>query len=335
MSAPASPPATQPLPRVTVIVPTHNRRERLLRLLGSLERQTLPPSDFEVRIVHNYTDDGSEEVATAWCARQLFAAHYYRRNFKGPARSRDLGARDARAPILAFIDDDCVATPDWLQSGLRYFEQATPGERPLGLLQGCTRPLTLKPLRFPYRTIVIDSFSPYFETCNIFYRREAYLQVGGFSDEYLDAWGGEDMDLGWKVRTQGWPTQYAADAVVLHEVFRITFWQWLSEPLRYEKLPVLVAKHPAARTFMYRHWFLSVDTFLFHFAVLALLLLPLSPLLAAAVGAGYGLARWRTGAHLGGSPSARLARIAMGLPRGVFAWWGLLRGSLRARSFLM
>ncbi len=321
--------------RVSVIVPTHARRERLLRLLASLEAQTLPAEAFEVWVMHNHTDDGTEAAAQAWCARQPFAANYRRCAFRGPAGSRDQGAREARAPVLAFIDDDCVAAPDWLERGLAHFDTAAAGGEPLGLLQGRTRALTEHPPRFPYRAITIDGFSPWFETCNIFYARDAYLAVGGFSAEYLHTWGGEDTDLGWKLRESGRPTRFADDVVVRHEVFTITFWQWLSEPLRYAKLPALVRKHPGLRDCLYRRWFLSVDTFLFHWLVLALLLWPASRAASVAVLAAYAVARWRTGAHLGGSPLARAARILMGVPRGAFAWWGLVSGSLRARCLLL
>jgi GT2 family glycosyltransferase len=321
--------------RVSVVIPTHARRDRLLRLLASLERQTLPPAQFEVRVMHNHTDDGTEAGALDWCARQPFAATYVRCGFRGPAGSRDRGAREATAPVLAFIDDDCVAAPHWLERGLAHFDAAAARGTPIGLLQGRTRPLTERPPRFPYRAITIEGFSPWFETCNIFYERAAYLAVGGFSPEYLHTWGGEDTDLGWKLRESGRPTLFADDVVVQHEVFTISFWQWLTEPLRYAKLPALVRKHPGLRDCLYRRWFLSVDTFLFHGLVLALLLWPASRGASMALLAAYGVARWRTGAHLGGSPLARVARIVMGVPRGAFAWWGLVSGSLRARCWLL
>ena len=90
---------------VSVIVPTHHRNALLTRLLESLSKQTLDASRFEVHIVHNYTPDGTEEMARAWCEAQPFRAFYYRRNHNGPTRSRAFGAQLATGRVPSFIDD--------------------------------------------------------------------------------------------------------------------------------------------------------------------------------------------------------------------------------------
>ncbi|RYF36744.1 MAG: glycosyltransferase, partial [Comamonadaceae bacterium] len=202
--------------RVTVVIPTHNRRDLLARLLASLAAQSLPPSAYEVIIVHNHTEDGTEAMAREWCGRQAFAARYFRKDYKGPARSRDFGARTAQGRYVAFIDDDCVASPHWLSAGLAAFEDppAAPGAAPVGLVQGATLPMPGQPRPFLSKTIEIPQATVFFETCNIFYLRSAFEQVGGFSEDFIDRFYGEDTDLGWKMMQAGFASRFAAAALV-------------------------------------------------------------------------------------------------------------------------
>ncbi len=326
--------------RVSVVVPTHARAALVMRLLQSLAGQTLAAAAYEVIVVHNFTDDGTQAQVQAWCARQPFRARYFCKDYKGPARSRDFGARAADAAVVAFIDDDCVAGPQWLAEGLAAFE--TGGEphvasaasgRP-ALVQGRTRALTQRPPRFPYRTIQIEQSSIFFETCNIFYDRAVFLHIGGFSPEFLDAYFGEDTDLGWKLVTAGYATAFAPAAVVQHEVFEVTLAQWMFEPARFGRLPDLVRRYPALRRHMTWHYFFSRETLLFNGFVLALLVSLWSPAVGGLLLLAYFAARYRSGAHVG-SPVMRIARVVMGVPRGAVAWWSMLRASVRTRTVLL
>jgi cellulose synthase/poly-beta-1,6-N-acetylglucosamine synthase-like glycosyltransferase len=96
-------------PAVAVVVPTRDRIEHLRACLAALEQQTI--GSYEVVVV----DDGSwdaagvaEVVATASHARLVVGAG------RGPAAARNLGACASSAPVVAFVDDDCLAEPRWL-----------------------------------------------------------------------------------------------------------------------------------------------------------------------------------------------------------------------------
>jgi GT2 family glycosyltransferase len=328
---------------VSVVIPTHDRHALLERLLASLERQTLDPARFETIIVHNYTPDGTEEMARRWCERHGDRAQYHRRDFKGPARSRDLGARTARGRYIAFIDDDCVATPGWLEAGLAAFAAAGASgpvpspphsARTLGLVQGRTLPMPGQPHPFVSKTINIDAPTCYFETCNIFYPKEVFLAVGGFSHDLLDWFSGEDTDLGWKVVEHGYATGFAPAALVNHEIFRVSISKWLVAPLIFRNLPRLVRLHPRMRQHLYHRWFLSRDSCLFNAFLLALVLLPFFPLAAAAVALPYLFVRYAGGGHVGG-PLPRIARILAGIPRAAVTWWALANASIRARTLVL
>ena len=94
-------------PRVSVIVLFD--RGSFEPCLSSLLDQTMP--DFEIIAV-----TGNEAVAPPAAPRvkHLVVAD------RNPARRRNIAAKAALSPVLAFIDDDAAAPPDWLERGLRY-----------------------------------------------------------------------------------------------------------------------------------------------------------------------------------------------------------------------
>ncbi|MBX3716997.1 MAG: glycosyltransferase [Burkholderiales bacterium] len=329
---------------VSVVIPTHNRRALLARLLESLERQTLDPSRFEVHIVHNHTPDGTEEMARDWCARQPFRARYYRKNHNGPTRSRAFGAQASVGRFIAFVDDDCVVTPGWLEAGIAAFGPgaADPGPDPrplapggIGLVQGRTLPMPGERPRFLTRTIRVERATDYFETCNIFYSRRDFVAVGGFSEDFLDQFSGEDADLGWKMTMRGYRAAFAPGALVHHEVFRVTYRQWLAEPLLLLKnMPYLAKKYPEFRRRLYHRHFFSKESCLFNLFLLGVAITAVNPIAGAVVAAPYLVERYRSGGHVGGA-GVRIARVFFGMPRGLAMWWALLKGSIRARTILL
>ena len=333
-------------PLISVIVPTHGRRELLLRLLQSLEQQSLDKSRFEIIVVHNHTDDGTEEAVAEWAKRDDLNIRYYRRNFKGPTRSRDLGAREAAGRYLAFIDDDCVASERWLSSGIDAFESASgvdrdaapdtnaPARSAIGVVQGRTLPLPGQPRHLLEKTIEIRSLTSYFETCNIFYSREAFDAVDGFSPEFLDEFYGEDTDLGWKVKRAGFEVAFAADALAYHEVFRVTAWQWLREPMHFRNIPYLARKFPELRSRMTAGIFLLKDTMYFYPFLLGLAAIAWSPVGGVALMAPYVVYRYGNSPRIR-NPLLRLVRVLAGIPRTTVMCVALVRGSFKARSLLL
>ena len=106
-------------PRVSVVVPTYNRRARLARVFGGLDRQTVPPSTFELVIV----DDGSKDDTQSWLAANTtrsYAVKTLRQDNGGPARARNAGVAAATGELILFIDDDVEPTPEHCAEHLRF-----------------------------------------------------------------------------------------------------------------------------------------------------------------------------------------------------------------------
>ena len=207
-------------PDVSVVVATWNRADRLERLLAGLRAQTLPRERFEVVVV----DDGSTDrtpavLATAAEAGGLALRAIRHRGNAGRAAAREDGWRGAEAELVAFIDDDCVPTPDWLAAGL----EASAGAGG-AIVQGRTEPDPAERDRLgPFsRTVEVTSYDPAFQTCNIFYPRAVLERVGGFDvAAFGRAHGGEDSDLAWRAIAAGAAAVYSDRPLVHHAIHRL------------------------------------------------------------------------------------------------------------------
>ncbi len=108
-----------PLPRCTIILPTHNRAATLPRAVASVIAQNEP--NFELIII----DDGSTDETRTWLAmledpriRVALSEHRL-----GPSAARNIGIDMASAPMLAFLDSDDVYLSDRLSAPLAVFDR--------------------------------------------------------------------------------------------------------------------------------------------------------------------------------------------------------------------
>jgi glycosyltransferase involved in cell wall biosynthesis len=212
-------------PTVTVVIPARDAAPTLERTLLAIRAQTLE-SVFEVLVV----DDGSHDE-TADVARRYEPLVRLIRNgeSQGPGAARNRGVREARAPVLAFTDADCFPTPGWLAAGLKVVGQAD-------LVQGRVEPDPAVP-RTPFDlSLVVERDGGFYQTANLFVRREVYEAVGGFRDWVLEErsqrrWSadrrrarasrtpiGEDTLFAWTARRLGARSAFAPEALVHHAV---------------------------------------------------------------------------------------------------------------------
>ena len=96
----------------SIIIPTYNRPERLENCLKTIALLDYPRDRFEVIVV----DDGSKTPLNEVVAllQDKLNLKLLRQKNAGPAAARNKGAEMATGEFLAFTDDDCQPTPDWL-----------------------------------------------------------------------------------------------------------------------------------------------------------------------------------------------------------------------------
>ncbi len=111
---------------ISAIICTYRRPDTLPAAIASLMTQSLPSSEYEVIVVDN------DEQGSAWPVMQRFVGEavsnfrYVREQEQGLSHARNRGVREASGEIVAFLDDDAVAGPDWLASILRHISPIRP-----------------------------------------------------------------------------------------------------------------------------------------------------------------------------------------------------------------
>jgi glycosyltransferase involved in cell wall biosynthesis len=304
-------------PDVSVIVPSFGVPPTLPGLLEGLASQSLDARRYEVLIVDPGTDGGFrrlERLVAGWDGPEL---RLLRGPLPGgPGARRNYGAARARGRLLAFTDSDCRPEPAWLEAGL------TAHEAGAQLVQGTTLPpegAVVPPFAHHHH---ISAPTALYESCNMFYERELFERVGGFTSRYFRRYRvpfGEDVDLGWRCVRAGASFRFAADARVRHAVVDRGVAAVLGYHWQARGFPLLVRDVPELRrSFFYRRLFLSRRSAEFFAAVAGL---ALAPRLPAATALGLPYAR-----RLRGLP---LRRVALELASDATISAALLQGSAR------
>lgn len=196
---------------VSVVISTHNRRTALARCLAALSAQCLSPDGYEVIVVDDGSTDGTVEMVQGLAAKMPVRVLVLQQDRRGPAAARNLGIRHAQGQLVAFLDDDSVAEPDWLAQMVTAFDE-TPdvggvsGRRAAGAEPGTLASLIEKHIYSPQRSVA---------TNNMAYRKVVLDLVGGFDEGFpVPAW--EDVDLAARVQDQGYRIIFSDGAVVTH-----------------------------------------------------------------------------------------------------------------------
>ena len=110
------------IPEIAAVICTHNRCAWLPDALGSLAAQSLPAGRFEVIVVDDGSTDATPAVVAEFSSR--LPLRVITQPNRGLAAARNAGWRAARAPLVAYLDDDARAAPDWLERILAAFAEA-------------------------------------------------------------------------------------------------------------------------------------------------------------------------------------------------------------------
>jgi len=253
-------------PDVSIVVATRNRARRLRALLESLAAQR--DARFEVIVVvDGSTDDTDAVVAAAASDGMALSAIRLEGDGRGPATARNVGWRRAGAPLVAFIDDDCVADGRWLAE-LLAAHRVAPG----ALVQGRTQadPAELTKLSAFSRSVIVEQLGPWFETCNIGYPKQLLERLGGFDESFQHY--AEDADLAWRAIEGGARAEFVPGALVHHAVHTPGALAQLRDSQRWADAVRAFARHPGMRdSFTHRiFWRPSHEGLLLALAGLAL-----------------------------------------------------------------
>ena len=188
--------------RLTYVIVTHNRRERLLATLAELPAATPLPSDqWEVRVVDNASTDGTAEALRQ--RTRPFPVHVSERPANEGVAARNHGIDTARGEHVCLLDDDSYPVGNAIPLSLRQLDArpdlaAVVGRvrLPDGGLEACALPSVLI-------------------SCAVVLRRSALEQVGGFREEFFRKAG--EYDLSYRLWDAGWRIERFEDVVYRHD----------------------------------------------------------------------------------------------------------------------
>lgn len=197
---------------ISVIIPHLNQPVGLEACLASLDAQSLS-DQFEVLVV----DNGSAPLPTEIVSRHLNARLLHEAE-PGPGPARNTGAAAARGEILAFIDADCRAHPDWLRNLLQALH-SSPSNTILGGDVQIWNPgrgeldaIAAYESVFAYRFKLYIERHGYSGTGNLAMFHRDFETIGPFKG--IDV--AEDMEWGKRARAAGFRFRYVPEMIVFH-----------------------------------------------------------------------------------------------------------------------
>ncbi len=202
-----------PPPRISVVIPTHNGAARLAACLQSLRSSSLMPH--EIIVVDDASSDASADIASQYSCRVVRLDDNI-----GAARAKNRGARIATGDILLFTDDDVLVQPDAVARVARDLED----HRVTGVVGLLARETGLPDfasnyknlwMRFTYARLPRERIGVFYTSIAAI-RRELFLQLGGFDENYVGASIAEDTEFGQRVWAAGHLLRLDPDIVGTH-----------------------------------------------------------------------------------------------------------------------
>jgi glycosyltransferase involved in cell wall biosynthesis len=218
---------------ISVLICTYNRAHSLMKTLESVTAQSLPQGvDLEILVVDNNSNDGTRQVAENFRRQFQGRFRYVLEECQGISYARNTGIRESKGEILAFIDDDEIAAPVWLQnitSNLYSGDWAGAGGPVVSQWNwqppawwSDHSPFTLGPLAAWASDPQVRLLAQPPVGANMAYRREAFDRFGVFRTD-LGRVGkvllhGEDTEFGRRLMAAGLRLCYEPSAITFHPV---------------------------------------------------------------------------------------------------------------------
>ena len=220
--------------KFSVIIPTWNRPNELVHCLESFIDLDYSHDAWELIVVNDGGNDSFTEVTAE--LKQSLPLRLLTINHAGPATARNEGARIAHGGYLAFTDDDCRVTPEWLSRFAQGFAQ----EDMAALGGHSMTPFVDDPAARAWQHLTnflyeymrdIHGNALLLLSNNVAYRRSVFESLGGF-DESFPLAAAEDMEMSYRLLAHGYRQIYYPEAKVWH-YHRLTPWRLIAQQFRY------------------------------------------------------------------------------------------------------
>lgn len=219
--------------RISACICTFNRDEFLYAALESLAGQSLPVSLYEVILVDNNSTDQTPQLG------QKFEHEYPDINFihvletqQGLSHARNRAIAEAHGDLIAFIDDDAIASEHYLKSLVDFFDEYTEVKAAGGKILPYFYPEGKRPEWMSHYLLgliscvdlgdAIKPFPKYPIGCNMIFRRAVFDEVGYFDTRLgrtsRNLIGSEEKEMFMRIKEADMPVYYIPDAMVYHTI---------------------------------------------------------------------------------------------------------------------
>lgn len=222
------------MPNITAAICTYNRYDTLPKAIVSLTHQSLPDDQFEIIVVDNSPDhERSREISEDF--DEIPNLKWIIEKTPGLSNARNVATANASAPLIAFMDDDAIAFPSWLDKLAGAFAQFGEHARMAGgrvdPLWGAPRPDWLADDLLGFVSVVdwggtarFAGKDEWVAGTNVAFRVDALKEAGGFSTNLGRTGSGHSLlsndenDVIARMGAKGGRLIYVPDAVVEHLV---------------------------------------------------------------------------------------------------------------------
>ena len=233
---------------LSVVMPTYDEPERLEAALKSLSQQDYPHEAIQIIVVDDASPHlDSERLHAAVAPLQLQLLRNEQN--QGRARTRNTALRVASGEVVVFLDSDMVVDTNFLHAHVQRHQNHAEAVFIGNIRFASEIPNTSLTRYIEGRGVHrVDEDKPIpfncFVTGNSSVRRSTLLRVG-FFDEDLTAYGGEDLELGYRLHLAGIPLHYAPEALSYHYHLRsLEPLCRLMQTYGNKSIPILLNKHP-------------------------------------------------------------------------------------------
>lgn len=208
-------------PTLSVVIPTHERRELLLATLRALTHQTMAPDRYEVVVSIDASVDGTADAVKDFAAPYPLYSVWPEK--RGRAAACNAGILKARGKIVVLLDDDMSPSSTLLEAHLRAHSagnnRGVLGPIPVDVEAGSGAVVRYVAAKFDRHLSRLAAgkaigFRDLY-TSNFSIRRSVLLAVGLFDEEFTQ-YGNEDGELGIRLLNAGVQFDYVPEAIAHH-----------------------------------------------------------------------------------------------------------------------
>lgn len=239
---------------ISIILPTFNRRELVLRTLLTLFAQTYPLDRFEIIVVVDGSSDGTAKALRG--LKQPHRLHVMEQENRGLAGARNTGYRAAKSELVLFLDDDMLCDPGLVAAHVAAHRNAEQIVAFGAIFLSADSPPSLAAECFNqeigafHLNYLRDPKTRWNETACVFSNtslsRRLLCDAGGFDEAFRMR---EDLDMGVRLIGLGATPCYVSDAIAYHSYTK-TPEDLLVEAERFAAADVMFAKkHPGLRVY--------------------------------------------------------------------------------------